>query len=754
MHKLSLPDGMCLPTECSPSLVEQVQSLIEKTESTGMRRTTAWAQIVELLKINQTAWVAPCNPEWVGTHHRNRSGAGVGGSEAQVHGEMILRTGFSFKKASDATAFQCPPSPWSAEAFEYNESQSNMSQGLIPRHTKLSLLSVGGSHTNTFLRQVNARVKSVVKELSDDTGHLNPEFLGVGQDAFKQALSQGLNWLQLHWVCPFVWPGLPSLAQNALNTDARGQQGEIEIMLYMFELMKQQLQSGNSVNWSHIETTAKQSLPPCGQYIGALSAYVRDNSGGIGGELLKQLLNFQKAFNCSEKGPLRTLGGEFLLKVAGLSFGPTEKKKPLFKNALLEANLQTDKVVDGISKLITPSMVAQASAKSKRPLLKQCEQVMSDARALCATIELPQHHATKFIGQLDVRVVGLFFGKGKDIEGVAFDNIDEISNAFLTDLKKGYTGSMELQMTAVATCDNETDQRGGLKRSNASFDLSEDAQKEKEEQKENEEDQMAPETVDQMKNLQFQASKQGFVMHAHVYQKTGNSGIVWQIVWIAATNVLCVQVTHKMAPRKITVTYDELLTSWALYKKKVAHKMEDMDSACPRLSAEWAIESARGMCLSISRRVYLEHAKNDELVSVWLNPTMVRANDEIAKGALVLAPASMMISRKPSNNCFRIHTVTFNDVDTKLFMTSYSSFNGEKKWVCPFWHIGTSTLKKDVNMSVSWKCVPGNRGCDAVSIMLLVNSRALKPGEALIRLKHSDFDDISVSERPAKKTKT
>ena len=75
---------------------------------------------------------------------------------------MILKAGFSLKKSSDATAFQSPPTHTEhfRKAKAFNDKQCSLSNGLVPPLVKLTLLSVGGTHTNTFCRQVKAAVKS------------------------------------------------------------------------------------------------------------------------------------------------------------------------------------------------------------------------------------------------------------------------------------------------------------------------------------------------------------------------------------------------------------------------------------------------------------------------------------------------------------------------------------------------------------------------------------------------------------------
>lgn len=298
--------------------MSQVNELISKGQSTGAR-LAAWEEIQTVLLDKKLAWYAHASPDHVGVHPCNRSKLGVGGSEAHHHGARILQAGFSWKKSSDATAFECPPEPHDADAKAENDTLVNLSGGLIPPLAQLKLLSVGGGHTNTFLRAVNASCSSAVQKLADERGVLNPEQLCIGRPTFREALEKGLKWLVIHWQAPQVWPELPHFVQSALNTHSSTQQSEVEVMLGMHQLHTQAVALQREADWSHIQEVACYSMPPCAPYIATLASYVQANSGGIAGELLQELAAFSKAFACSEQGPNRALGSEFMARLMALT---------------------------------------------------------------------------------------------------------------------------------------------------------------------------------------------------------------------------------------------------------------------------------------------------------------------------------------------------------------------------------------------------------------------------------------------------
>ena len=128
----------------------------------------------------------------------------------------------------------------------------------------------------------------------------------IAQPSGKQS-RKGLQWYVVHWQCAFAWPKLPSFIQSALNTEARGMQSEVEIMLHMHEQMQDSLAHGKDPDWKAIQAAAGNSLPPCAPYISTLALYVQTNAGGVSGELLTELSLHQKNLCMQQKVALAVL---------------------------------------------------------------------------------------------------------------------------------------------------------------------------------------------------------------------------------------------------------------------------------------------------------------------------------------------------------------------------------------------------------------------------------------------------------------
>ncbi len=137
-------------------VVSQVEAIVEDANQSGAR-VAAWDQIVEVLKGAKLAWCTQVAPEMVGAHPLNRNFMGIGGSDAHWHGSQILKCGFSWVKASDATCLEIPPAPLDADAKTANEKLVDLSSGQIPALAQLRYLSIGGGHTNVFLRAVKSK---------------------------------------------------------------------------------------------------------------------------------------------------------------------------------------------------------------------------------------------------------------------------------------------------------------------------------------------------------------------------------------------------------------------------------------------------------------------------------------------------------------------------------------------------------------------------------------------------------------------
>ena len=426
--------GFDVDPHFTEELVAKVNSALQQGLASG-EFTGTWEQICGDGIEARVAWPGHVKPDHCGVHPANRSKFGVGGSESQHLGSRILKVGWSWKKCNESTCFQMPPHPLDAPGIAYNKSLVDLSDALIPPLQMLTHMSIGGGHTNTWLRQCIARSKCILSKpdsdmLVDERGCLSSEKMCIGRPAFEDALQKGLHFLIWHWQAPYIWPAFADFAQEALNTVVQGDQSEVEVMLRLHKLAAAMTRAGKEINWPALEKAATQSMPGCAPWISALSMYVAKNAGGEQGELMIELGQYAKAFgSASGSGPTRILGSEFLLKLASLNFG-TGQEFPRIKHACIECQLSSPphKIVDGVCKLIMPTVLGELARKDKRADVRTAEAAMSEARSLCSSLNVPEDQRARILGRFDVRLMCHLLNKTKDMFGaVGYTTIQGIT---------------------------------------------------------------------------------------------------------------------------------------------------------------------------------------------------------------------------------------------------------------------------------------------------------------------------------------
>jgi len=425
-------------------VIKLVQDHIDEAYISG-EYVTKWEKIQPILTKRLLAWVCHLPPDIVGVDPLNRSKLGVGGSESHEHGKNVTVAGWSWKKSSDAVCSQVPPDPWYQEFLISNDELTRISDGLVPPLRTLQYMSAGGSHTNTFLRAVRNECKtSLPKDAlpQHEDGRLNKEAILMNRPELRKAVEEGMNWLVLHWQCRFVWPQLVPLIVEALNTEAKGDQTEVEIMLRMNSLASTMPKLANGdVNWDKVSEQVMRSLPSCAGWSQELTAYVRRNGGGNSGELLHDLARFQKAF--ASKGRRRMLGGEFIGAVTKLKLDPA-KPTPFILQALLEVNLCGPTDADGMCRFIKPTTVGRLKAGDNQNNSLLAEAMMADARRLAKELHVEATVAARFTGQMDVRLICFLLNQQGILEETKYESVQEIGQVPLIHLPRHVDPDLKL----------------------------------------------------------------------------------------------------------------------------------------------------------------------------------------------------------------------------------------------------------------------------------------------------------------------
>ena len=433
LRSLTAAGELANPELFSDKLTVEVELLLHDASAHGTK-VSAWDAIQGKLFEAQLAWKSRVLPEFVGLHRLNRSKFGVAGADSHAHGADIITAGFSWRKASDAKAIEADAAD--AAQKEFNISLTSLSDRLIPELKQLKVLSIGGSHTNVLLRALKAKCRTSVERLRDPSGRLDPDMLTLRSPALKDAINGGLEWCIIHKDVPKIWPELVDVVQQALNTEARGGQSEIEVTMAMHVLMENAIRENKPPKWSQITKTAGYSMPACSPYLNVLAEFVKLNSGG--GELLEDIASFQKTPSADgsvqTQTSKRVSGSLFYAKVSGMTFG-IATKCPYVQTALVKTNLVSpkNKVVDNLCQLILPSHIASFTSKANLERTLNIEKILAEGRKLAADLghNLPRDVRVRAVGQLDARMITHVLKLGKQLEGVEFADMGAILQAQL-----------------------------------------------------------------------------------------------------------------------------------------------------------------------------------------------------------------------------------------------------------------------------------------------------------------------------------
>ena len=715
----------------TPTVIKTIDELIAKGIKSG-EKVGIWEQVLQNMYGASIAWDESSPPDQTGVHPGNRTTFGVGGTESQHLGFGILSIGFSWSRCSDATATQTPPSPLDAQAKEYNDMLIDMSDGLIPPLRLMRCLTIGGGHTNVWLRQCNGRVKCILgkeQEYADDAGNLCPEKLSIGRPPFADAMKYGLKYRMIHWQASYIFEGLVEFAQSALNTEVRQGQSEIEILLVLQKLANAATNRGEPISWPAIEEQACKSMPQCRPWINALSAYVSMNAGGADGQLLKELAQYSKAFGSGEKGPNRILGSEFLSKLANLSFGAGQRY-PYLLNACIETQLVSppNKIIDGVCRLLVPTSLNDLTKKSARNSIIEAENMMTQARVLCQKLNVTGIAKTKAVGKMDVRIIGFLTKKGKEFEGREYKSIGAIVEVFLADVSKVVGKTITFSNTADATA--AVVSPGGGAAAPAT------------------EQSKSMQSVKQMQSKVYQAKQLGLKPDAFVTERGVEVPAVWQIANYNGDMVVMRKHELGCHTESRSTHVDVLLEAWRLHKGIVIVKLPgysfDDHTTSPMSSVAWKFDIAKASVSIALMSVYAKMEPMGKDIELFVKPNMVRVQVPIKTGCLMLAPATTRIDRRESASV-RLEVGKFDLGGSKpepLFIAPQfappinpSGQPNKDPFVCIFWQVANAPTKPKANMSL--KCLIYEVNGVSVRVPILVNTKDLAAGDEFVWEKAS-----------------
>ena len=222
-----------------------------------------WLDVLDILAKENITRRMKLNVDEVMVHSKNRGGIGVNHFNVHRNGARIVSIGIDPQELAKAVCFLMPPGPAKRQQIAFNQRLIDRSKGMLaPLTGKEIALSVGTGHTTAFLRSLKAGCKTPVKKLQDSCGKLNAESFRCSR--MNAALHAGWYWTVLPYECEVTWPGLPDLAQSALNANnsVPSLPSELEITC---EIAQHQAETDMSLD--ECVSTVREMHPTCQAWV-------------------------------------------------------------------------------------------------------------------------------------------------------------------------------------------------------------------------------------------------------------------------------------------------------------------------------------------------------------------------------------------------------------------------------------------------------------------------------------------------------
>jgi hypothetical protein len=138
---------------------------------------------------------------------------------------------------------------------------------------------------------------------------------------------------------------------------------------------------------------------PCSHYAATLLEYVIEFGGGDHSPIIQFVDAVANQFQANV-----ALGEAFWTALATTQFADKQSKYPLVRAAMMLANMTSDKIEDGIARLLLKSDVKLVAGKNKMTAANESEATLTDAMAISKAIDREVGDLLKPMGQLFVRI--------------------------------------------------------------------------------------------------------------------------------------------------------------------------------------------------------------------------------------------------------------------------------------------------------------------------------------------------------------
>jgi len=577
--------------------------------------------LVKILDEHGMTYVLPqLHSKYFLVHKGNRGGLLLSPHNCHKNAEGIRASGADLALLNNAYCMELPDNGvLRAEHLAKNQALIDRAGGLVPAINGLErFISLGCGHTSQFCKLAAAGGETPRAKLQiQGSKKISLEYL-CNDKNFETMIKVGWDWRVVKGCVDERFPKFATIAQRALNTRNHVSSviGELEVCMTLSETANDP--GFKSVGeWKELAVENIVSLcAPCAHYASTLLDYVVEFGGGDASPIIQFVDNVAKQFQANV-----ALGEGFWKALATTQFADKQSKYPLVRAAMMLANLTSDRIEDGIARLLLKSDVKFVAGRNKMIAASESEATLTDAMAIAKAIDREVGDLLKPMGQLFVRIGLRLTNSEKKGRECKVYSLDQIRQSFLDDISNivGTTISFPKWVASDALPSSSADTPSSS-------------------------DQPKMTTLEDHLNPEWICKSQGFQVGNFVVEKKiqpSAEGIYVVLKIDSETGIQLHQVcSFAGTPNKVNISLDELLTNWAVTKNEPPIQMK----APPALpgSVQQTIRKN-----SLWAAIIDEHEKHKPLeakLAYYRRPDQVMTTCIIKPKELVLVPAA------PANN--------------------------------------------------------------------------------------------------------
>ena len=255
-----------------------------------------------------------------------------------------------------------------------------------------------------------------------------------------------------------------------------------------------------------------------------------------------------------------------------------------------------------------------------------------------------------------------------------------------------------------------------------------------------------PDTVEQMRDLKFQAAKVGFVQGCMVSQKDAKESEIWYVMEIGDdATIRQHRLPEEVAEPEIRkVKIDELMSKWRLHKGKITQPLPGWSPAvAPHHSDAWTAEAVKGAISIAVRSQSIKYQDTAKHLKIFINPFMVILAKGFKAGSLHIVAASSRVDKTAASGSIGLGKFDIGGEQKHYYLLKHFvppiDSKGELNklaWVAPFWLVKQVDAQSDANMEIVFTQVQING--ITVQLPSLVNKHDMKADTELSALKWTD----------------